>query len=894
MRLSIPQLARLSALLDEALTLDATDRRRWFDALSPDNSDLASKLEEALFPGDAVGSGVDVLGTLPKFSFTDISPGESTSSSAQQAGTKVGPYELERRLGAGGMAEVWLAHRIDGAYTRAVALKLPAFHRRRGDLALRFAYERDILAGLEHVNIARFYDAGVADDGLPYLAMEYVPGAPLTKWCDKRRLPIAKRIELFLQVLDAVQYAHARGVVHRDIKPSNVLVSDSGEVRLLDFGVAKLLADVGGGDDQLTELYGRPLTPDYASPEYLSGGQAKIASDIYSLGVMLYELLAGNRPYRLGSSAPAVAAVDVPPPAPAAPPSANLSSDAGGARGTSQRRLCRALAGDLDAIVLKAMARDPYDRYASALALAQDLKGYLRGDPVEARCNRLGYRAGKFVLRHRLGLLAGAGATFLVAALAMGLLQNRPSPSSAPVAEAQNALVAPEKSIAVLPFTDLSEGHDQEYFSEGLADEILHLLGRIADLKVAARTSAFSFKGRSDDILTIGQKLQVAHILEGSVRKTGNAVRISVQLIKAVDGYQVWSQTYDRRLDDVFKVQGDIAADVAKALKAVLASGIPRTATAATNSESYFLYLRARDQMYRTGDYEKVSEQFAQLCRLDPGFAPAWAELSFVRSEMATNSNDRDPAHWDELRNMARKAIALDPQFPGGHVSLAKIFIYHDWNWAGAELELHRALALEPSDWAVLQFSALLARFLQHYDEAFDYLRRAQAVDPLNGFSYGLLATTSLKAGRLDDAQAAIERVKSIFPGDKLFIYGVGGDVKLARGQYAEAMADFERLPRRYALHGLVVANFALGQKEQSNAVLAEYQRTQGNDDASGIAAAHAYRGELGEALSWLERALAQHENMADLKGDPNFRALWSAPRYKAILRAVNLIERGA
>jgi serine/threonine-protein kinase len=196
------------------------------------------------------------------------------------------------------MAEVWLAERADGAFKREVALKLPMLSRLRKDLASRFARERDILAGLEHPNIARMYEAGVSGEGLPYLAMEYVHGEPLTTWCDRHQLGIRERLKLFLQVLDAVQYAHGHQVIHRDIKPSNILVTDSGQVRLLDFGVAKLLARE---DEQteLTQLYGRALTPEYASPELVRGDGIEQASDVYSLGVVLYELLCGSRPYRL-------------------------------------------------------------------------------------------------------------------------------------------------------------------------------------------------------------------------------------------------------------------------------------------------------------------------------------------------------------------------------------------------------------------------------------------------------------------------------------------------------------------------------------------------------------------------------------------------------------------
>jgi len=364
MGLSIPQMALMSRLLDEALPLDAEGRRRWLEALSPDYQSLAGSLREALLPvaqsGPAgpldggTGSELERIGSGPR-------PGET-----------VGPYRVIRLLGEGGMAEVWLAQRSDGTLKRDVALKLPMLLHLRKDLASRFARERDILGALEHPNIARLYDAGVSANGLPYLAMEYVAGEPLTAWCDAHQQGVRERLSLFLQVLDAVQYAHLHRVVHRDIKPSNILVTDSGQVRLLDFGVAKLLAQEEEAPD-LTLRYGRVLTPDYASPEAVRGEKLGAASDVYGLGVVLYELLTGSRPYHLEASTSiaqlehAITDVEV------KRPSTQVAPGAGANRGTTDRKLARRLRGDLDAIVLKALAKTPASRYDSAAAFADDL-----------------------------------------------------------------------------------------------------------------------------------------------------------------------------------------------------------------------------------------------------------------------------------------------------------------------------------------------------------------------------------------------------------------------------------------------------------------------------------------------------------------------------------------
>ncbi|HEY2202056.1 MAG TPA: serine/threonine-protein kinase, partial [Solirubrobacteraceae bacterium] len=330
----------MSRLLDEALPLDATSRRAWLERLSSEYSDIAPALWDALLPGQSRAAGSRSLGTLPKLP----ADGESGRSASRrlQAGARVGPYELIRPLGAGGMAEVWLAKRADGAFKRTVALKIPTLTLARSELEQRFARERDILASLEHPHIARLYDAGIDSDGQPYLAMEYVAGEPLTLWCDAHRLPVAARLQLCLQVLDALQYAHDKHVVHRDLKPSNILVTDSPQVQLLDFGVAKLLEEETD-QPQLTSVYGRALTPDYASPELLRGERLDARCDIYSFGVVLYELLTGTRPYQLKSAGSigvleqAIARVEV------EKPSVRTEPQAGTLRATTQEGLARQL-----------------------------------------------------------------------------------------------------------------------------------------------------------------------------------------------------------------------------------------------------------------------------------------------------------------------------------------------------------------------------------------------------------------------------------------------------------------------------------------------------------------------------------------------------------------------
>ena len=389
----------LLRLLDEALTLPAADRQAWLANLPPSVAALGPELRE-LLSRNASGETDDFLSTLPRIG----APPHAAPDMHLTAGAEVAPYRLLREIGRGGMGSVWLAERIDGLLKRPVALKLPHAGAYGARLAERFARERDILAALAHPHIARLYDAGVGAGGQPFLALEYIDGEPLGKYCDARRLDLQRRITLFLQILDAVQYAHARLVVHRDLKPSNILVDADDNVHLLDFGIAKLLAAEPAPESDLTQAAGLLLTPDYASPEQIGGAPLTTATDIYSLGVILYELLTGERPYRLKRDSRA-ALEDAILEAQVMRPSAACRDLAKARlRGLSLGKLQKVLRGDLDTIILTALKKNPAERYASISTFADDLVRYRTDAPIRARPDSVSYRVAKFVRRNRLAV----------------------------------------------------------------------------------------------------------------------------------------------------------------------------------------------------------------------------------------------------------------------------------------------------------------------------------------------------------------------------------------------------------------------------------------------------------------------------------------------------------
>jgi serine/threonine protein kinase/TolB-like protein/Tfp pilus assembly protein PilF len=875
--LSVAQLARMSRLLDAALPLDEAGRRRWLEALDPADEDLQDALRQALLPE----ADADVLDTLPKVGCASTQVG-----SRVQAGVLIGPYRLVRRLGAGGMAEVWLAQRADGAFKREVALKLPMLASAREDLAGRFERERDILASLEHPNIARLYDAGVSADGLPYLAMEYVSGRPLIGWCDVHQLEVRERLKLFEQVLDAVQYAHGCQVIHRDIKPSNILVTEAGQVRLLDFGVAKLLVEEPERAD-LTRQYGQALTPEYASPELIHGGRIGAAADVYSLGVVLYELLAGTRPYRLS----AAGSIDVLEQAIAGAqvqrPSTQVAPQAGDARGTTQHRLARRLKGDLDAIVLKALAKSPADRYSSAAALADDLRRYLNGKPVQARPAHLGYRFGKFVQRHRSGAAISAAA-FVLAATALGYEQAR-WPGARFEYPVTGGLEA--KSIAVLPFVDMSEKRDQEYFSDGLSEELIDRLARSADLKVIARTSSFQFKGRNEDVRSIAVKLGVANLLEGSVRKAGDTLRITAQLIRASDGTHVWSQTYDRNLVDIFQVQDEIAGTVAQALNAALATG-DRPGRQHPDVQAYNLVLEGNyfNARWTRRDVGRAIQLFQQAIQIKPDYAMAWARLAGAYFNLEALQGTASADDNRKILEALERAIRLDPNLVWAYYTRGGFEMTVSWDWAAGQADVERMRAIDPRNGLLPRALGGVALTFGQVDRAVEFYQRALERDPLDTYSIAYLGDALCAANRAEECLQTRLKLLQLHPE----FGGVNSAVGIARlylGQFAEALESMNMEPEEnYRLAGLAMVYSAMGRRAESDAALLSLEEKFARTDAYAIAQVHAYRGGIDAAFSWLDRAYRQRDAaMASIKADPLLRNLHDDGRFQKLLNQLRL-----
>jgi adenylate cyclase len=451
-----------------------------------------------------------------------------------------------------------------------------------------------------------------------------------------------------------------------------------------------------------------------------------------------------------------------------------------------------------------------------------------------------------------------------------------------------------DKSIAVLPFVDMSENKDQDYFADGMAEEVLDQLVKVPQLRVISRTSSFQYKGKTTDARAIGAALGARYLVEGSVRKSGNKLRITAELIDAQDGSQRWADRYDRDIGDVLKVQDEIAISLVRALEvSVGAFELPARTTVRVPA-AYDAYLRARraaDQFNEKG-FKEAIDDYREALRLDPQFAPAAAALAMLQTNLGEWGYLPVDTAFREAKTSADLAIRLDGTLAMPHAILALTHVLYDWDWQAARNELAKAAALQPrdpiSEWAAGQLSVAEG----NWDEAISHLNASLALDPLSAGTYYVLSGALVRAGHLDEAEAAIRKALQISPSYAWAHYQLG-NVLVLRGKLSDALTVFqdERDPEAH-LYGLALAHYALGHRQASDAAFEQLTKLAAGDWAFGIATVHAYRGEVDQAFEWLARAYAQKDvDLSVFKGDPISAKIWPDPRYKAFLRKMNLPE---
>jgi TolB-like protein/DNA-binding winged helix-turn-helix (wHTH) protein/Tfp pilus assembly protein PilF len=452
-------------------------------------------------------------------------------------------------------------------------------------------------------------------------------------------------------------------------------------------------------------------------------------------------------------------------------------------------------------------------------------------------------------------------------------------------------------SIAVLPFADMSPGKDQEYFSDGLSEQLIHELAKVSGLKVVGRSSAFQFKGKNEDLRNVGRKLGVAHVLEGSVRREGNHVRITAQLVKAEDGFQLWSQTYDREINDVFAVQDEIARAATVAIQPkLLGSGQTLASTVplhSVNPEAYQAYLQANYFWGRgtgEGDIAKALAYADQAIRLDEKYAPAWALRASVLNAMAESGLTDVTDGFRKARDDAERSIALDATSASAYLALARTQIYHDWDWDTANTCLEKAAMLEPGNAEVFRTRSYLARALGNLDEAVKLYEQAVPLDPLRANSHLGLGYLLYMAGRFKEGKTSLEKALDLNP-QAAFAHANLSKILLAEGKPQQALAEIEKETNGWEkLTDQAMIYHALGREQDSNAVLAELVAKHRNDSAYQIAEVYAFRSESDKSFEWLERAYKQRDaGLPDIKVDPVFSSLRRDTRFTELLKKLRL-----
>ncbi len=712
-------------------------------------------------------------------------------------GRTLSHYRITAAIGAGGMGEVYRA--TDSKLGREVALKvLPAGMAGNPDRLARFQREARSVAALNHPNIVTLYSVE-EDDCVHFLTMELVSGESLDHGIPDSGLPADRIVAIAQALAEALYAAHEKGIVHRDLKPANIMVTEEGRVKVLDFGLAKDVGQAGPDETTLTSVGRTQIgvvigTPAYMSPEQIAGREVDHRTDIFSLGIVLYQMATGHRPFHGNSSAELASAIlrDTPP----------FVTD-----------IRPELPADLARIIRHCLEKEPVNRVQTAREVANELR---RIANVSRSSGSLG----------------------------------------PPVGDAG-------PSIAVMPFQNLSADPENEFFSEGLAEEILNALSQVEGLSVAARASSFYFKGKAAEIGEIANRLRVANLLQGSVRRAANRIRVTVQLVDARNGFQLWSERYDRQMEDIFELQDEIAQAIAERLKVTLGGVVTRPTE---NIEAYELYLKGRHHWHQRmpGSLQAAMKCFEETIKLDPQYALAYAGLADCYSILrfygfVTAGQGRAPAHA-----AVAEAVRLAPSSWEVIFSRGVHTFYFDPNWRGAEADLRKAVAINPRSSLAQAYLALFLAVADRREESFKRAAMATQLDPLSPFVRSLIAGVLNVANDFAGGERETRRALDLQP-DYIFALWCRGFSLSNLNRQDEAVLCFERaaaISRAPFYVGTLGFGYArAGRTEDAHRLLRELEERarQGEDVAAFLPLTiHVGLGDVDAIRRALARAIAE------------------------------------
>jgi TolB-like protein/tetratricopeptide (TPR) repeat protein/predicted Ser/Thr protein kinase len=774
--------------------------------------------------------------------------------------TDYGDYELLEEIGRGGQGVVYRARQK--SLNRTVALKVIGLGQWATEAHLkRFRREAEAAASLDHSGIVPIYEVGERD-GSCYFSMKLVEGGQLDAVVKREPMPIRQAVELIAKVARTVHYAHEHGILHRDIKPGNILLDQKGEPHLTDFGLARLI-ETESTVTRTLEVLG---TPSYMAPEQAVGNNEGVSSatDVYGLGAVLYQLLTGHPPFAGGTTYETIKLLlDTEPRQP--------------------RLLNPKIDRDLSTICLKCLEKDSKRRYSSALALAEDLERWLKHEPIRARRTGIFTRGKKWVRRNPS--IAIMAAMLLALAVPLGVTIWK---SDEIFWAAQ--FNPPEKSIAVLPFVDLSQAKDQEYFCDGVSEEILHKLAKVEGLRVVGRTSSFAFKGKNANVSEVGKKLNVANVLEGSLQRDGKRVRVTAELINTGSGFHVWTETYDRELAGVFALQDEITRSIVETLRIRLAVSL--STSQQHNTEVYDLYLQGLYFSNKASeeDLRRALSFFQRAVEEDPTFSRSWtgiAKVWYFLADVYVKPLDAYPAS----KEAALKAIALDENDAEAHCYLSEAKRVLDWDLEGADEELKRTLQVDPNSAPAHFFSGLHPLFRGQLKDGLQLILEAEKLDPVSPITSYVATAAYLANDRIDDAVIEGQRTLQLDP-NYFYLDSVLAAAYREKGNFPEAIALYTKVQEATHLpsSGLAITYTRMGREIEAKNILAQLVQAREKRYVSAplIAAVSTALGDKEEAFRWLEVAYQEHSGVLQwIAFLPEFRALHSDARFPHLLQRI-------
>jgi eukaryotic-like serine/threonine-protein kinase len=857
---------QVKEIFQAAAELPAAERKAYVTDVCEGDPSLLTEVESLLAAHEEPGSFLDT----PAFNLAEA------PTAGALLGKSLGRYRILSLLGRGGMGEVYKAK--DATLGRDVAIKvLPSDFSIDRDRLRRFEQEARAASALNHPNIITIHEFG-QEDGVRFIVSEFIEGETLRRLILSEQISAAEIPEVAVQITGALNAAHEAGIVHRDIKPENVMVRPDGLVKVLDFGLAKLVerrsfdtvTEANEAAEATTAAWGVGETGvvmgtiNYMSPEQARGQRLDARSDLFSLGVVLYEMAAGCAPFARATVADTIASILEKEPTPLAQFTSEVPEQ-------------------IEGIIRKALSKDREERYQTARELLDDLKSLKSGDsPAVSSSAKKATRIGAIKGRLRGGAIALAA---LVAVIAGAVYYSRGDRTT--------------ESIAVLPLVNVNANPEAEYLADGITETLIYSLSRLSDLKVRPRDSVFRYKGRGLDPQAAGRELKVEAVLAGQIRPHGDQIIISLELIDVRDNRQIWGARYQRRLADLLTAQADIAREVSRNLRLRLSGEEQRSMAKryTDNIEAYETYLRGRyfwNKRSREG-FEKAIGYFNQAIAIDPKYALAYAGLADCYLFMTTHGMSPNTEEgFSKTKEAAKKALAIDDTLAEAHTTLAHLTWLHEWNWDEGERGFKRAIELNPNYPTAHQRYATYLTSMARHEEAIAEIRRAQELDPIS-IIIGLdMARTFYFARQYD---MAIEQCLRALELDPSFYRIIGESLELAyerKGLYNEALeAQLKAMAARGArpetMSALKAAFAASGWKGYLRQQL-ELMKAEAVNRTYPTARLYARLGDNDRALEWLQKAYDKHSDyLVYLRVDPMFDELRSDPRFAELMRKVGL-----